>query len=455
MEYVKLQIGCMAVLIYLAFIYVIECRRNHSSLKDTLFDELLILGIAEVFFDGVTAYAVNDEQLIHTTFNKVFHAIFLSSLDAVIFVFFLYMLHITEAFPKTKKVKSLVFLPFCVNILVVFCFSPSLEYIKGEYTNYSMGISVYTCYIMAAVYAVMSTVIFIKRWNYIETHKRVCVMTYLLILAVVSTIQMIFPEILVSSLAVTMFVIGVYMNSEDPALRTLSQFHTETVMSFANLIENRDNSTGGHIKRTSRYVQLIAEELQNRGYFSDVITKDFISNLLKAAPMHDIGKVSVPDAILQKPGKLTDEEFAEMKLHAEKGGEIILETFHNLGDEEYRKMAYEVARYHHEKWNGKGYPEGLERKEIPLSARIMAVADVFDAVSEKRCYRDAMPMDKCFDIIRQGSGQDFDPIIAETFLDIRDKVEEVHAEFAAERSNAAAKILEDIESEMEKSVEYK
>lgn len=362
----------------------------------------------------------------------VFHALFLSSLDAVIFVFFLYMLHITGAFPKKKSVQGLIFLPFILNIIIVFCYSSSLEYIEGEYTNYSMGVSVYTCYIMAAVYTIMSVIIFIKRWNYIEAHKRACVLTYLFMLAAVSTIQMIFPELLLSSLAVTMFVIGVYMNSEDPALRTLSHLHSETVMSFANLIENRDNSTGGHIKRTSRYVQLIAEELQNRGYFSDVITKDFISNLLKAAPMHDIGKISVPDAILQKPGKLTDEEFAEMKLHTINGGRIILETFRNLGDDEYREMAYDVARYHHEKWNGRGYPEGRKRNEIPLSARIMAVADVFDAVSENRCYRDAMPLDKCFDIIRQGSGQDFDPIIAETFLDIRDRVEAVHAEFAAE-----------------------
>ncbi|MBQ7782523.1 MAG: HD domain-containing protein, partial [Oscillospiraceae bacterium] len=122
-------------------------------------------------------------------------------------------------------------------------------------------------------------------------------------------------------------------------------------------------------------------------------------------------------------------EFAIMRSHAEKGGDIIRESFRNLGDEEYRRIAFEVARYHHEKWNGNGYPDKLKRKDIPLCARIMAVADVFDAVSEKRCYREAMPLDKCFEIIEQGSGQDFDPIIAEVFLSIRDKVEQVHHEF--------------------------
>ena len=144
--------------------------------------------------------------------------------------------------------------------------------------------------------------------------------------------------------------------------------------------------------------------------------------------MHDIGKIAVPDVVLQKPGRLTDEEFDIIKQHTVDGGRIIQDTFGHLEDDLYSKMAYQVARHHHEKWNGKGYPEGLKRRAIPLCARIMAVADVFDAISEKRCYRDAMPMDKCFQIIEEGSGQDFDPIIAEVFLDMRDKVEAIHNE---------------------------
>ena len=145
-----------------------------------------------------------------------------------------------------------------------------------------------------------------------------------------------------------------------------------------------------------------------------------------AAPMHDIGKVSVPDAILQKPGKLTDEEFEIMRQHAKNGGKIIKETFKNIENIEYTEMAYQVATYHHEKWNGKGYPTGMRETEIPLCARIMAVADVFDAVSEKRCYRDAMPMEECFHIIEEGSGRDFEPLIAEVFLGMKDKVIKAH-----------------------------
>lgn len=432
MEHIKLQLGCLVVLLYIGFIYLKEIRRFHRKLNEALFDELLIMGIISLLFDGATAYTVNHLDTVPPIVNMIFHVIFLGSLDTVIFVLFLYMLHITGAFPKTKLQRGAIFLPFILNIVIVLLSSNSLEYVHGKITNYSMGFPVYTCYIMAAVYIILAITVFFKRWRYIERHKRYSIFTYLAALLIVTTIQMISPETLISSLGVTIFIVGVYLNLEDPAIRELSRFHSETVMGFANLIENRDNNTGGHIKRTSRYVGLIAEELRARDYYSEVLTKDYITNLLKAAPMHDIGKISVPDEILRKPGKLTNEEYVIMKKHAENGGNIIRETFRNLGDEEFRVTAFEVARYHHEKWNGRGYPDGLIGNDIPLCARIMAVADVFDAVSEKRCYRDAMPLDKCFRIIAEGSEKDFDPLIAGIFLDIRDKVEKVHAEFAAE-----------------------
>lgn len=433
MQHIKLQIGCLAVLIYIAFIYFREMKQYKQELKKTIFDELLLLGIVSVTLDGVTAYTVNHLDTVDAMLNQIFHALFLLSLDSVIFALCLYMISVTGAFPEKKLGKMIVFAPFMVNVILVIANMSSLEYIQGTVTNYSMGPSAYTCFIMAAVYIVITLVLFFRRWNYIESHKRASIFTYLFVLAIVTGIQMVFPETLITSIAVTVFVLGVYMNLEAPALKQLSRHHKETVMGFANLIENRDNNTGGHIKRTSLYVQLIAEELRDRGEYTEILTKDYIENLIKAAPMHDIGKISVPDAILNKPGKLTDEEFETMKLHAEHGGDMIEQTFANMGNEEYRKMAYEVARYHHEKWNGRGYPEGRKEIEIPLCARIMAVADVFDAVSAKRCYRDAMPLDTCFDIIKQGIGRDFDPIIAEVFLSVRDKVEVIHRHFNEDR----------------------
>ena len=233
--------------------------------------------------------------------------------------------------------------------------------------------------------------------------KKTNLITYLLVVTGVTGYQMIVPDSLISSIATTMLLAGAYVNQENPAMKELTRYHDEMVMGFATLIESRDSSTGGHVKRTTQYVKLLAEGLKNRGYYAEILTKDYMKNLIKAAPMHDVGKIAVPDAILQKPGRLTPDEFELMKLHAQKGGEIIQESFSRMGNEEFLEMACEIARHHHEKWNGKGYPDGLKRKEIPLCARIMAIADVFDAVSADRCYRKALPLDTCFEIIRKAA----------------------------------------------------
>lgn len=357
----------------------------------------------------------------------ILHLFFLVSLDTFIFLVYIYMLSITKGIPKSRARKCLLFLPYIINVVVVVANIPNLEYRIGVVTNYSMGWSAYTCFAMALIYIALSLINFLGKWVYIENHKKWSIITYLLIMAAITVYQTIFPEVLLSSLCVTVLILGMYIKQEDPAVNQLTQYHEEMIMGFATLVENKDGSTGGHIKRTSSYVRLLVEELRRRGHYKSVLTKDYVNDLYLAAPMHDIGKIAIPDAVLQKPGKLTPEEFACMKEHTNRGGRIIKETFGHLGDASYTRMAYQVAKYHHEKWNGMGYPKGLEGEDIPLCARIMAVADVFDAVSEKRCYRDAMPIDKCFEIIAAGSGTDFDPVIADTFLAIREKVEQIHS----------------------------
>lgn len=206
------------------------------------------------------------------------------------------------------------------------------------------------------------------------------------------------------------------------AEKSLKKNHKEMVIGFATLVENKDGSTGGHIKRTSTYVKLLANELRKRGYYTNILTDEYLENLYQAAPMHDIGKIAVPDVILQKPGKLTAEEFDVIKQHTVNGGKIIKETFVRMNNHAYSRVAYEVAKYHHEKWNGNGYPKGLKEDKIPLCARIMAIADVFDAVSEKRCYRDALPLEQCFAIIEEGKGKDFEPILVDVFLNMKEKI---------------------------------
>ena len=197
-----------------------------------------------------------------------------------------------------------------------------------------------------------------------------------------------------------------------------------TIVSMANLIEGRDEDTGEHVKRPRWFVDRIARKLDEKGVFPDEIDDEFLENLWKAAPLHDIGKIKVPDAILKKPGKLTEEEFEIMKSHAAQGGQIVYETMDGIEERQYIEMAHDVAKYHHEKWNGTGYPEGLSGEAIPLCARIMAVADVFDALTSKRCYKPAMSIDEAFRIIEESVNSHFDPVVAEAFFELRPEVEQ-------------------------------
>ena len=419
-EYSKLQIGCMLIVIYIAFIYFRERCAYKVKKKEIVFELLLFTGIFSIAFDGITAYTVNQLNKVPVLLNDIFHACFLCSLDAIVFLIFLYMLDITRGLPKKGRTKILVSLPFIVNMAAVVIFMPQITYRQGNITNYSMGISVYTCYIMVAVYMLGSVMLLVFGRKNMGHNKLITITTCIAAALAVTVYQMIHPQALLTSLVSVFVIIGAYLNMENPLFQKLSAHNKEMVMGFATLVENRDGNTGGHIRRTTTYVEMLAKELKIRGLYKDELTEDYIKNLVMAAPMHDVGKIAIPDAILQKPGKLTAEEFDVMKTHAAKGGEIIKETFKSMGDDEYEKIAYQVARFHHEKWNGKGYPEGLSRKEIPLCARIMAVADVFDAVSAKRCYRDAMPLEQCFSIIENGSGQDFDPYIADVFLDMKE-----------------------------------
>lgn len=428
MENCKLQIGCLLIVLYIVFIYYRDKKRIPLGERHFFYEALLITGVISLVLDTATAYTVNHLETVNPVLNMILHCLFLLGIDTVIFTLALYILSVTEGLPSSKWGRAALAIPFLINILVVIGNIYTLEYRQGQQSNYSMRISAYTCFIMAAVYMIFSLLVFLRGWNYIEKRKRVGIFTCLFVLVCVTIYQMIVPQSLVTSIAITMIILGAYMNQEDPAMQELSHYHDEMVMGFATLVENRDNNTGGHIQRTTRYVQLLMTELRARGHYRDILTKDYMKNLMKAAPMHDLGKVAIPDAILQKPGKLTNTEFALMKTHTVKGGQIIQETFGRMGDPQFLDLAYQIALHHHEKWNGRGYPDGLRETEIPLGARIMAIADVFDAVSEDRCYRKALPLDACFRIIEEGSGSDFDPLLAGIFLEIRDKVEKVYRE---------------------------
>ena len=180
---------------------------------------------------------------------------------------------------------------------------------------------------------------------------------------------------------------------------------------LANVIETRDVSTGQHIIHTKQYVDVIARAMREDDRYREIMTPGTIDRLKNAAPLHDVGKIVVPDSILLKPGKLTPEEYERMKDHATAGGKLIKEFFAGMNDIEFLKYAEEIAVSHHEKWDGTGYPDGLKGEEIPLSARIMAVADVFDALVSVRVYKDAIAPEAAFEVIYSESGTHFDPDI--------------------------------------------
>ena len=194
------------------------------------------------------------------------------------------------------------------------------------------------------------------------------------------------------------------------------------VLGMADMIENRDSNTGGHVKRTSAVVRIFTDELQKRSKEYE-FTSEFLLNVAKAAPMHDLGKIAVDDRILRKPGRFTEEEFEEMKKHSEKGAEIVGQILEGVEDDEFVRIAKNVAHYHHEKWNGEGYPTKISGIEIPPEARIMALADVFDALVSKRCYKEKMDYDNAFRIIEESLGSHFDPELGKMFLHCRAKLE--------------------------------
>lgn len=205
----------------------------------------------------------------------------------------------------------------------------------------------------------------------------------------------------------------------------IMQMQSGLIIILADLVESRDKCTGDHVRKTAAYVKIIMRQMKILDIYADQLTDEFVKNVGDSAPLHDVGKIHVPDAILNKAGRLTDEEFTIMKEHTTAGAEILDRAIELVPDTGYLREAKNLALYHHEKWNGTGYPMGLSGEDIPLSARIMAVADVFDALVSKRSYKEGMPFEKAMSIITEGSGSHFDAEIVRAFESASEEVKEV------------------------------
>jgi putative two-component system response regulator len=195
-------------------------------------------------------------------------------------------------------------------------------------------------------------------------------------------------------------------------LSRITQLHEASILVMVSLAEFRDECTGWHIKRTQEFVKTLAFELAKLPRFINVLTAEHIEKLYKSAPLHDIGKIAIPDHILLKPGKLTAEEIEIMKSHAPKGAQMLRQAQQYTSESDgFFEVAIEIAQSHHERWDGKGYPDNLSGEAIPFAARIMAVADVYDALTTVRPYKSAFSHEKACEMIRQGSGGHFDPVV--------------------------------------------
>jgi putative two-component system response regulator len=196
---------------------------------------------------------------------------------------------------------------------------------------------------------------------------------------------------------------------------TVKELEDSMVTSFSGLIECRDENTGGHVARTRDYVALLGKLLLEKGLYTEDLNQRELDLITRAAPLHDIGKVGVSDAILLKPGKLSDEEYEVMKTHTTIGAKIIEKMHKRAPTQRYLNYAKKIAESHHERWDGKGYPNGIKENDIPLCSRIMAVADVYDALVEDRIYRPALSHEEAMRIMTEGGGTIFDPVLMEVF----------------------------------------
>ncbi len=325
--------------------------------------------------------------------------------------------------PRQRKI-TVGFL--CLNLLVEIVAAPFGWVFSFGQTGYARGEYFFlyeAFYFFSLIYLVVSMVKVGKRFR----HRDRGTIVMILVVLVTGIVPMTLLKVNITYMAIAISASLCYIYYNDliqqdiqaeliASQEKMSRMQEHIISGLANLIESRDLETGEHVARTGGYVRALSEYARQDGVYAAQLDDRFIDLMYRAAPLHDVGKIVVPDHILKKPGKLTEAEFGEMKRHASEGGRVVHEVLGGVADEAYLSFASDVAACHHERWDGRGYPKGLSGEDIPLSARIMAIADVFDALISERCYKKAVPPEEAFDIIREGAGTQFDPNLVKVFL---------------------------------------
>lgn len=308
---------------------------------------------------------------------------------------------------------------------LVFRILPDGSYVRGDlYLVYIAVIAV------SIAFALYSAIRFSRRFKDSDTATLAIIVA---LVAVGCIAQGLNPNLKTTYICVSLAMLLFYLHNDGLVQQSMFDQINEQIAYFgrtqqrmmsglAEIIEVRDENTGQHVVRTANYVRILALKARNSNYHSDILTDDYISMMVQCAYLHDVGKVAVPDAILNKPGKLTNEEFEVIKTHTTQGGRIIESIMGDVVDPDYLACTKEIAIFHHERWDGAGYPIGLIGEEIPLCARIMAIADVYDALTAKRVYKNAMSPEKAIAIIASDAGSHFDPVLANLFVNSKNEI---------------------------------
>ena len=332
-----------------------------------------------------------------------------------------------------KTIVTCAFL-FCLTIGVVCAPYGWIFYFDNEGYHRGVAFLVYEItYFASLVYIIVSLLIVSKNFKHRDTGTILMVLVVLaagIIPMSIWSLHIAYVAVGVTSCLCYVFYNDLVQQDMKEELvkhqKKVTEMQTQIISRLANLIESRDTETGEHVARTSEYVKTLAECCIKEDVYVDEISEEFIDRLYTLAPLHDVGKILVSDKILRKPGRLTIEEYEEIKKHAEFGGRVVRQVLSDITDEERVKFAIDIAAYHHERWDGTGYPHNLKGRDNPLSARIMAIADVFDALVSKRCYKEAMPINEAIKTIEDEKESHFDPKLVEVFLKYKGEFIKIH-----------------------------
>lgn len=324
-----------------------------------------------------------------------------------------------------KQAKKAIWF-FIPHALIEIALAPFGWIFRFDADGYHRGnfFIVYSLFYFMSLLYLMGSMLFVGK-KFMHRDKSTIIMIVLTLIAGVTSVTFLNIHTAYISIGMAACLCYIYYNDlvqEDTReelianQKKITDMQEQMISGLASVIESRDTGTGLHVLRTREYVRLIAEGAMKEGIFTDEINDNYVELIYTLAPIHDVGKIVVSDAILKKPARLTPQEFEQIKEHARSGGVIARRILSGITDESYLKIASDIATYHHERWDGKGYPSGLSGEEIPLCARIMAIADVYDALTTERCYKKALPQKEALEIIKEGSGTHFDPRLVEVFL---------------------------------------